>query len=183
MIHRAETADAANRHPKADPKILDAPPAEPTTEDLDREGVDINNCRIMGCEHWNYQSDVPEWGTSTLAAHEHGVEFHHDFLLSLTDDDLHSIQWFRCPGCTQLYFSNGLLDDHKKDCPELKHAAIPRHTTAPYTSVVCECPPNMLATLIQMIDEPASPPDVEHLEFTVWKWSKANNTAGTHHNT
>ena len=182
MIHKTDASDDDSGNPKAEPKIFDAPPAEPTVNDLDRDGVNINNCRIVGCEHWNNQSDVPSWGTSTLAAHEHGVKFHHDFLLSLPDDVLRSIQWFRCSGCKQLFFSKNLLNDHENECPELKQAAGPRHLTTPYASIVGTCPPDKVSALIQMIDEPDTPPNAEYFEYLVWKWSKNNVTAGIHDN-
>jgi hypothetical protein len=48
----------------------------------------------------------------------HGLTFHSDLLLSLPNDILNSIQWYKCTRpCNHLAFSKLLLRDHKHQCP------------------------------------------------------------------
>ena len=164
------------------PSLHDSLPDPPTIDRLDPSCC-AANCRITTCAHYYCGDDIPDWAgdNGPQLAHTHGITYHRDFLMSLPDDVLQSIDWYRCIGCREPHFSQDLLNLHMLSCQAAITATNlpPRHESDPYKSFVQKCPPSHRNDLIRLIDDPTDPPGPESLMNQIFTWLTDSSGAST----
>jgi hypothetical protein len=160
------------------------------------------NCRITGCVlHQMGYEDRLQPGTeedSIRSLESHGKTYHSDLLTSLPPEILTDIHWFKCPACTQLFFTQPRLDHHYDTCDQRKQPPPEEHTddAADYSNIQSEpqnntntdpnkttrllllCPPEFREQLKSLINSGTDIKDIND-QVLDWMMETSSNTSSS----